>query len=135
MKYIIGAIIWVWIILLFWVLGHAFDGRCPRCVAEGVTSKVYPGACFSTAMYCGSGYYDERGYFMPPEDCNHTNCEYRCSKGHYFTDGLPSPRVTPDMLRGPARGERSVLPLPGAFVGYSTGRVTSLFENMSTTER
>lgn len=104
MKFFVGFIIWVWVILLFWVIAHAFDGRCPQCMAEGATSKVYPGGCSATAIYCGSGYYDEAGYFVPPEDCNQTTCQYHCSRGHYFTDGLPKPRVTADMLHGSARG-------------------------------
>lgn len=109
MKFFLGGIIWACVVLLFWVIAHAFDGRCPQCMAEGAVSKVYPGACSSTVMYCGSGYYDESGRFHPPEDCNRTTCKYQCSRGHYFSDGLPSPRVTPDMLHGPAKGSASFL--------------------------
>lgn len=64
---------------------EVFDGICPICKSEGKTSKVYPGPCSTTAMFCGNGYYDELGKYHFPEPCNTTTCEYLCSNGHHFT--------------------------------------------------
>jgi hypothetical protein len=72
------------------MMAGAFDGICPVCKKEGQKSTVTVGTCTSTLMFCGSGYYDEQGDFVPPSDCNHTSCSYRCSRGHEFTDGMKS---------------------------------------------
>lgn len=63
------------------------DGRivCPQCVMEHKKSTVTVGSSMVTAVYCGSGYYDEDGYFHAPEPCNTATTEYRCSRGHTFT--------------------------------------------------
>lgn len=64
-------------------VGTLIDGKCSVCQKAGLKSTVVMdggGSC--TAMYCGSGYYDEDGKFHAPKDCN--TCTYRgkCSRGH-----------------------------------------------------
>jgi len=64
----------------------AWDGICPKCKATRHQSRVYPGVCSSTLMFCGSGYYDINGNFVPPSECNKMTCSYSCSLGHSFTE-------------------------------------------------
>jgi hypothetical protein len=68
--------------------GESWDGKCPICKAEGKLSTVSVGMCMTTAMFCGNGYYDEQGNFHAPEQCNSTTCEYTCSNGHHFSEGM-----------------------------------------------
>lgn len=59
------------------------DGKCSICMREHrkstVTMNPYGS---STLMYCGSGYYDEDGKFIPLPNCNTTIYTGRCSNGH-----------------------------------------------------
>lgn len=55
---------------------------CPKCQAEGKTSRVTEGGSFSTAMYCPPTY-DEKGRRVGG-DGNTTTTEYTCTNGHRF---------------------------------------------------
>ena len=59
---------------------------CPECVKQGLKSTISIGMCMSTAMWCGNGHYDENGNFHPPNECNYTSCEYKCSNGHSWAE-------------------------------------------------
>ena len=49
----------------------AEGGKCSACGRWHVTSTVVMAAISNcTAMYCGSGYYDEQGAFHAPTPCN-----------------------------------------------------------------
>ena len=64
-------------------VGMLDAGRCGACKRWGVTSTVTmeaTGAC--TAMFCGSGHYDENGKFQPAKPCNTCTFGGRCSRGH-----------------------------------------------------
>lgn len=64
-------------------------GRCSVCMKENKESTVTCEAGFNcTAMYCGSGYYDKDGTFIPPPNCNTCTQTCRCSNGHVITDGF-----------------------------------------------
>lgn len=65
------------------------DGRCSLCIRFGNESTVRLdpyGNC--TAMFCGTGHYDEKGKFHAPPECN--TCRYTgaCSRGHVVTTSL-----------------------------------------------
>ena len=58
--------------------------KCPQCVIENEKSCVYPGYSTKTLMatHC---YYDEDGKFIY-YDPNITTTEYKCSRGHEWTE-------------------------------------------------
>lgn len=58
--------------------------KCPKCVQENETSKVYVGACVATSLVYSPGYYDEEGNFQRNNDPNSYGTDYRCSLGHKF---------------------------------------------------
>ena len=71
--------------------GDEFYGRCPTCVKEGLRSTVTGGGYgMCTAVYCGSGHYDEDGYFHFPPNCNTCTTSFVCSEGHEFSVSTPS---------------------------------------------
>lgn len=53
---------------------------CEACKKEGLKSRVYEGAGFTTAMHCPS-FYDEEGK-SHTHDSNVTSWTYSCSNGH-----------------------------------------------------
>lgn len=59
---------------------------CPVCLATGQKSTISIGACMTTAMWCGNGYYDEDGNFHAPKECNKSTCDYTCSNGHSWAE-------------------------------------------------
>lgn len=58
--------------------------KCPYCSMAGERSKLTIVGHRRTLMACHS-YYDEDGDFVI-DDPNTTTTEYRCSKGHHFTE-------------------------------------------------
>jgi hypothetical protein len=58
--------------------------KCPECINEGKKSKVFPGMCTVTAMYCAP-FYDEDGKYHH-HDSNITTTAYSCSEGHDWSD-------------------------------------------------
>ncbi len=72
---------------LWFQYGILQDGRCSICKMLGIRSTVTMnvfGSC--TAMFCGSGHYDEDGNFVPPKPCNTCTRNGRCSNGHRLAD-------------------------------------------------
>lgn len=60
--------------------------KCPDCVKEGKTSKVYVGTSMSTCMMGPPDYYDEGGNFVKAEDPNIHTTSYSCSNGHHWEE-------------------------------------------------
>lgn len=79
-------------------LSEAWDGICPKCKVQGAQSRVYPGGCSASLIFCGSGYYDVNGNYNPPHDCNKITCKYSCSRGHEFIETM-QPELNKDMFR------------------------------------
>lgn len=72
------------LLLIFVVLAGCFaqsTNLCPVCQKKHLTSKVYPGMGFSTAVACIS-YWDEKGKLHDGSGCNTVTDEYSCSRGH-----------------------------------------------------
>ena len=64
---------------------------CATCKAEGQTSTVIgTGVSTTTAMYY-QPFYDERGVYHS-HDHNVISIDYRCSRGHRWTETAPLPR-------------------------------------------
>ena len=70
--------------------------RCPTCVDQDRTSRVYPRGASKTLMYF-SPYYDEEGEYHH-HDNNTVTESFRCSNGHEWTaerrDPCPNPKCT-----------------------------------------
>lgn len=66
--------------------------KCPTCVAEGKTSRVYPLGGFVTCM-ASYPYYDEAGNYHHHDPNTHTG-SYQCSEGHKWSDSSKSPCPT-----------------------------------------
>jgi hypothetical protein len=65
------------------------DGRCSVCKWLGLRSTVLMSAGMAcTAMFCGSGYYDEDGRFHAPQPCNTCTRMGSCSRGHQIAELL-----------------------------------------------
>ncbi len=63
--------------------GTLHEGKCSICEKAGVKSTVtMDGYSSCTAMYCGSGFYDEDGKFQAPKACNTCTTVGHCSRGH-----------------------------------------------------
>lgn len=63
---------------------HLENGKCSACVRVGAKSKIYPGTCASTTMYCPP-FYDENGKYVDPK-CNVSSCDHSCTNGHRIQD-------------------------------------------------
>ena len=74
----------IFVLVAFWNTPVTLDnGKCSACGRWHVTSTVVMAAISScTAMYCGSGYYDEQGAFHAPTPCNTCTQYGQCSRGH-----------------------------------------------------
>ncbi len=57
--------------------------KCPECVKQGLTSRVYIESGTTTCLGW-SPYYDENGRYHS-HDPNMTTTGYRCSNGHVFS--------------------------------------------------
>lgn len=68
--------------------------KCPKCIAEGKTSKVYPGGSSVTLMGWDT-YYDEDGKFHS-HDPNWVTTAYRCSNDHNWTEKSKRPCLNCD---------------------------------------
>jgi hypothetical protein len=55
--------------------------KCPRCVEQGLRSKIYPGASMSTGM-ASNPYFDEDGNYH--NDDPNIRTSYCCSEGHVW---------------------------------------------------
>lgn len=65
------------------IVGEKWDHICPLCRAAGKTSTITMSPnSFTTAMYSGTGHYDEKGVYVPPPKRNTRTCEGACSNGH-----------------------------------------------------
>ena len=63
--------------------GTLENGICSICKKQGLKSTVtMDGMMSSTAVYCGSGHYGEKGKFVSPPACNAVTQYGRCSRGH-----------------------------------------------------
>jgi hypothetical protein len=71
----------LFVLVAFWNTPATLDnGKCSACGRWHVTSTVVMAAISScTAMYCGSGYYDEQGAFHALQ---HVHAVWACSRGH-----------------------------------------------------
>lgn len=58
--------------------------KCPECVKEGKTSRVYEQGGASTAM-CTQDFYDEDGR-RHHHDPNWHSTSYQCSNGHRWAE-------------------------------------------------
>lgn len=58
--------------------------KCPKCVEDGMNSRVYIGETFATAMV-SSRYYDEDGNLIT-RDPNYRETRYSCSRNHGFKE-------------------------------------------------
>ncbi len=64
-------------------VGTLVDGVCSVCKKANKKSIVrMEGYTACTAMFCGSGHYDEEGKFIAPEACNTCTSSGKCSNGH-----------------------------------------------------
>ena len=68
--------------------------RCSSCEAEGLTSRVYPGACYTTDMYFPP-FYDEAGVYHS-HDGNPVTTSYECSNGHRWSASCHRPCPAPN---------------------------------------
>ncbi len=59
--------------------------KCPQCIKEGTTSKLYYEYGTSTSMI-GNAYYDEEGKYHN-HDPNEQSDVYHCSNGHHIVVG------------------------------------------------
>lgn len=74
---------------------------CPRCLYDGVTSRV-EGGCYMTTLMAGHAYYDEEGNYHS-HDPNTSHGSMTCSRGH--TWGV-SEGPSPCWVRGCPYGKR-----------------------------
>lgn len=67
--------------------------KCPECIAEEKTSRVFPGGS-SVTLLGHQPYYDEEGVYHS-HDPNWFSTSYRCSNGHSWGDRHRNPCPTP----------------------------------------
>ena len=66
--------------------------KCPQCIADGTTSRVYQPEGRSTTLMGVSSFWDERGAYHH-HDPNRSSSLYQCSLGHRWVRewGHPCP--------------------------------------------
>lgn len=60
--------------------------KCPECIEEGKTSKVYPRGTSRTLMY-STPWYDEKGTYHN-HDLNTTTEFFDCSEHHQWVESF-----------------------------------------------
>lgn len=58
--------------------------KCPECIAQGLTSRVYPGGATKTLLGFWP-YYDEAGAYHS-HDPNRRTEYFKCGNGHQWTE-------------------------------------------------
>jgi hypothetical protein len=85
-----SALLLIVVLLSGGLVVDRFEGICPICELLNLRSKTFVRDWTITSMDCGGGYWDEKGFFVPPPMCNYSTKYYSCTNDHEFRQQGPT---------------------------------------------